>query len=320
MLSTKNLLVFNTQSFGDCLLSTHIATIMHKHYPEWNIHFAFRNDLTLTTAETNKEATLDMLNILGKQPYVKSVGLIKDGFYYGPIEIQFDAVIQIHGWSSELGLVRSQLKPVYDLFNIPGPIDTETKFWGGSLTWKDHNVIRIGLAGYLDFARKWKNHKEVEKLIKYFESIKNIKLLRFGVDSRPDKSYWEQIEELRTCSVLISPMGSLVHMAAGLGIDTISLTSVFPSEYDSPEFYHSGYHKSIKVDVQSNLHCGNFKCVRYKPEDNQQSWGNPTILYNDFWVENCDFTNNKKSCVYNTTADLIINEFEKWLNDRNNRI
>ena len=314
----KNLLVVNLQSFGDILLSTHIATLAHKYVPDWAVHFAFRKDLTLTTAEQDINATKDMMNIIGKQPYVKSVGLVENGLYHGPLENQPDAIIVIQGWSSELGIVRSQLKPFYDIFGIPDSIDTETKFWGGSLSWNDPTMAtRIAIPGDLDFLRKWGNEEEYKKFLAYLSETKyNIKIEKFGVDT-VSESYWNQLQRLHACSLVISPMGSLIHAAAGFGCDTINISSVFPSEYDSPEFYHSGYHKTIKVDTKSDLHCGSFKCVQFKPEDSQQSWGNPPTQFG-FWIKDCPYTKNKKSCIYNIKADLLIEKFEEWYGYRYN--
>jgi hypothetical protein len=105
-------------------------------------------------------------------------------------------------------------------------------------------------------------------------------------------------------------MGSLVHFAAGLGIDTISLTSVFPSEYDCPEFYHSGNHSSIKVNFPKR--CAEFNCIKLKQYDNQQTWGNPPTTFG-FWPKVCSYTSTGMSCNYNITADNIIEKFEAWI-------
>jgi hypothetical protein len=310
-----NLLVVNLQSFGDILLSTHIATLAKRYVPDWKVHFAFRKELTLTTAETNPAATKDMIDILSEQPYAASVGLVENGMYVGPLSSIPDKTIIIQGWSSELGIVKSQLKPFYDLFGITDSINTETQFAIKNSGLTSYDLV-VGLAGDLDFIRKWGNEEEYKKFLAYVSSdYYNIKIEKFGVDTTKE-SYYKQLQRLSYCDLVIAPMGSLIHAAAGFGVDTIALTSIFPSKYDAPEYYHSGWHKSIKVDTNSQFHCGSFACITYKPEDSQQSWGNPRTQF-DFWSKDCPYTNNKKSCVYNTPAQLIINEFREWY-DRNN--
>ena len=310
-----NLLVVNLQSFGDTLISTHIATLAKRYVPDWKVHFAFRKELTLTTAETNPEATQDMINILSEQPHVASVGLVANGMYIGPLNCVPDKTIVIQGWSSELGIVKSQLKPFYDLFGITDSINTETQFSIKSKNPTSYDLV-VGLTGDLDFIRKWGNEEEYEKFLAHVSPDNyNIRIEKFGVDVSKD-SYYKQLQRLNSCDLLIAPLGSLITIAAGLGIDTIALTTIFPSRYDTPEYYHSGWHKSIKVDTNSQFHCGSFACVTYKPEDNQQTWGNPKTQF-DFWTKDCPYTNNKKSCVYNISAELIIEQFKIWY-DKNN--
>lgn len=305
----KNLVICNLQSFGDILLSTHIARLSRKYLPGVKVHFFVRSDLTLTTAETNPEALLDVLKIIEQQDNIESVGLIRGDQLLTTQPITDFKILVIQGWSSDLGIVKSQLKPFYDMFNIDEPIDTETKFNVGikkTLTTKKV----VGLAGKLDFLRKWNNEEEYNKLRTYLDNHKVV-IKEFGVDIS-NHSYSDQLKELNCCDLLISPMGSLIHAAAGLNVNTISLTSVFPSEYDCPEYYHSGWHRSIKKDYPK--HCGTFKCVVEKPYDNQTSWGNPPTMFG-FWPKECGFMNDNKSCVYNIQAQDVIELFEEWYNE-----
>ncbi len=307
----KNLVVINTQAFGDCLLSTHIARLAKKYIPDIKVHFFIRADLTLTTAETSKEAFVDVLKILSMQTNIASVGVIVGDSLYPAIPIDDFKVILIQGWSSDLGLVRSQLKPFYDMFDIKDKIDTETIFNVNSnktLT----TELTVGLAGDVDFLRKWQNPSEYQKFLDHITQKKyHIRIEKFGVDVE-STSYSEQLKRLNNCDLLISPMGSLVHAAAGLNVSTISLTSVFPAEYDCPEFYHTGWHTHIKTEFPN--HCGTFKCVTPKTYDNQQSWGNPYTEMG-FWPAKCPYTDNKQSCVFNITANNIIEQFERWYDE-----
>jgi hypothetical protein len=316
----KNLLVINTQSFGDILLSTHIGRISKKYFPEMQVHIAVRDNLTLTTAENDPSALQDLLYIISLQENIKSTGFIANGLYYNPIFhnnlnlndlTKNTEVLVIQGWSSDLGIVKSQLKPFYDMFKITDPIDTETKFnflGAGKTT----DQLTVGLVGELDFIRKWHNKVEYQKFLDQISSKKyNMNIIKFGVDVEKEK-YSEQLTKLASCNLIIAPMGSIIHAAAGLGIDTISLTSVFPSIYDCPEFYHTGWHKSIKQMFPYK--CGNYACVTEKKYDNQTSWGNPPTEFG-FWPENCPHTINQKSCNFNITADMIIEKFEDWYNE-----
>lgn len=309
-----NLLIFNTQSFGDILLSSHIGRIAEKYFPDMYVHLAVRDNLTLTTAESNSEALRDALYILALQKNITSTGVIANGVHKMAyctknFETSGEAkTIVIQGWSSDLGIVKSQLKPFYDNFGITDPIDTETIFnFDGKR--KETGKLVVGLAGDLDFLRKWHNKEEYQKFLDRITSSKyNIDIIKFGVDVE-NQLYSEQLKKLYSCNLLISPMGSLIHAAVGLGIDTISLTSVFPYQYDCPEFYHSGWHQSVKQIFPKS--CVGYKCVTEKKYDNQLTWGNPPTEFG-FWPENCPHTINNKSCNFNTTAESLIEKFEEW--------
>jgi hypothetical protein len=319
---TETLAVINTQSFGDALLSTHIGRVAKMYKPDLKVHLFIREGTTLTTAESDKSALNEMLFLLSLQEGIESAGLLYPDGSMSPIygkptmlspELKNPKTLLIQGWSSDLGIVRSQLKPFYDLYDIKDPINTETKFTLCKEKVKQ-DKLTVGIAGDLDFLRKWHNKDQYKRFLDQIYSKKyNIKIERFGVDVSKE-GYYEQLLRLNNCDLLISPIGSLVHFAAGLGVDTISLTSVFPFHYDCPEFYHSGWHNSVKQIFP--LHCIKYNCVTEKKYDNQQTWGNPPTKYG-FWPENCEYTVNKKSCNYNITAEDLITKFEWWLNDKN---
>lgn len=313
-----HLVVANFQSFGDILISTHIARIVQKYSPLTKVHFCIRPDLTLTTAETDVNALPDIINILYKQENIASVGYIYPtgikpmvGDISGLTNDNYDLLV-INGWSSDLGIVKSQLKPIYDLYDIPGPIDTETKYNIEQLP--KPSTLTVGLAGEVDFLRKWHNKPEYDKFIDYLlRSSHNFNIERFGVDISTEP-YSKQMQRLSSCHLLISPMGSLIHFAAGIGVDTINITSVFPAEFDCPEFYHTGWHRHVKPSTP--FHCKTFECVSNKSYDNQLTWGNPATKWG-FWPINCPNTKNGYSCNKNTTADSLIQYFEEWYDNRN---
>lgn len=311
----KHLVIINTQSFGDILLSTHIARVAEKYVPDLKIHLAVRSDLTLTTAEKDKNALADVLYILYLQHNIHSTGVVHLNQYY-PVfykdqSLENPEFLIIKGWSSDLGILKSQLKPFYDKYNIKEDMDTETKFYFGGPP-KSTDNLTIGIAGNLDFLRKWGNEEEFNFFLAQINNSCYNKI-EFGVDSSPEP-YSQQLIKLTQCDLLISPMGSLIHAAAGLGIDTISLTSVFPAIYDCPEYYHSGWHRSCKPT--SPLHCINYKCVSTKLYDNQEAWGNPATTHG-FWPKDCQYTANGKSCNYNVKANDILHHFEDWIKYKN---
>lgn len=313
----KNVLIYNSQAAGDCLLGTHTATLYKKQFPDSKIYFCTRQGLVPTTSE-GEEETEELLNLIAIQKNIEAVGQIINT-PQGPAArlrgnsteaIQFDEVIEQHSWYSDLGIVRSQSASLFERYGQENFADTETQFNVGSEKTLPSDHIVIAMPGPLDWNRKTKNEalriSFLTKLKYYLEQNRiRAKILLVGRDVETG-SLLESMQKLNNCHIFIGPMGLPVHFAAGLGVDTINIGSVFPAQYDSPEFYHSGWHRSAK----SNLHCGTYACVSPKTFPNTSHEG-PSTKWG-FWPKKCSLTENSFSCVYNVSPDLLVSMFADW--------
>lgn len=317
----KNILIYNSQAAGDCLLGTHTAKLYKQKFPDSKIYFCVRQGLVPTTAE-GEEETKELLELIALQEAIDGVGQIINttngpavqllGDYKDPI--QFDEVIEQHRWYSDLGIVRSQSANLFERYGENFFYGTETSFNVNSNKNLPTDHIVIATPGPLDWNRKTKNEalriSFLTKLKYYLEqnSIR-AKILLIGRDVETG-SLLQSMQHLNNCHIFIGPMGLPVHIAAGLGVDTINISSVLPSEYDSPEFYHSGWHRSAK----SNLHCGTYACITPKifpdasHEGPKTKWG--------FWPKKCELTQNGFSCVFNTSPDMLISMFAEWYEEK----
>jgi hypothetical protein len=313
----KNVLIYNSQAAGDCLLGTHTARLYKKQFPDSNIYFCTRYGLVPTTAESENE-TAELLELIGIQEHIAGVGQIVNTTQGPAVQlvgenkepIKFDEVIEQHGWYSDLGIVCSQSASLFEKYDFVVFSDTETRFNVDSEKTLPTDHIVIGMPGPLDWNRKTKNEalriSFLTKLKYYLEQNKiPAKIMLLGRDVETG-SLLQSMQKLNNCHIFIGPMGLPIHFAAGLGVDTINISSVLPKEYDSPEFYHSGWHRSAK----SNLHCGTYACVTPKTfpdtshEGPKTEWG--------FWPKKCPLTENGFSCVYNTSPDLLVSYFADW--------
>jgi len=309
----KNILIINSQSFGDALLGTHLAKLIKA--PDTHISFAVRVNITLTTRENDSQALDDMLEIFSLQEGIDSVGVIQGNSFIHKKgipsnAIRFDKVYSQSEWFSDAGIAASMLIPFYDESGWPDKIKkVETSFNVGKSKNCPEDKINIAIPGKIDWIRKIGYYPK--NVIKYINSLKDIELVYLEQDTF--KTYLQALQALNDCHLFVGPMGSLTHAAAGLNVSTISLCSVFPAHYDSPEFYHSGFHSSLTAP--KSLHCGDYKCVSEKKiTERGKSWGNPPTLWN-FWVKTCPYTANDKSCVANIQEEDIISEIQKWLNN-----
>lgn len=317
----KNVLIYNSQAAGDCMLGTHTAKLYKKCFPDSKIYFCTRQGLVPTTAE-GEEESLELLQLISMQDHIEGVGQVlvtPDGpviqlFGDSKEDVPFQEIIEQHSWYSDLGIVRSQSSVLFERYGKENFSDTETSFNVGSDKTLPEDHIVIAIPGPLDWNRKTKNEAlRITFLtkLKYYLEQNSIpaKIRMLGRDVEAG-SLIQSLQNLNNSHIFIGPMGLTVHAAAGLGVDTISITSVFPNQYDSPEFYHSGWHRSAK----SNFHCGTYACITPKlfpeasPEGPQTKWG--------FWPKKCPLTENGFSCVHNTSPDQLVSLFADWYEEK----
>lgn len=314
----KNVLIYNSQAVGDCILGTHTARLYKQKFPNTNIYFCTRENLVPTTSEGEKE-NIDILHVLSLQEGITGVGQIvrtvngmSVKLFGSKDPVEFNEIIEQHAWFSDLGIVRSQSSTLFSQYGKDDFWGTETAFNVGSDKNLPSDHIVISTVGPLDWNRKTKNEAMrigfLSKL-KYYLEQNGIKA-RIALLGR-DVEYGSLLDSLRKLNnshIFIGPMGLHSHVAAGLGLDTITIPSVFPAEYDSPEHYHSGWHKTLK----SSIHCGNYACVKPKTysEDNKYPEGPHASM--GFWPKMCDETSNGFSCVHNISPDAIMELFADW--------
>jgi hypothetical protein len=314
----NNVAIINSQAVGDCLLGTHTARLYKQHFPDSYITFFVRQGLAATTAE-GEMLNNEILTLLIMQEGIDNVGVF-DGegvlhSYKVTPKDTFDEGIMQDSWFSDLGIVKSQSYKLIQKYPELDFNDTNTKFNIGAdkQILKDGAIV-IATSGPLDWNRKTKNEAlRVAILNGLKEYIKNNNInARFYFMGRDveDCNLIESLQRLNSCSLYIGPMGLPVHAAAGLGVDTIHITSVFPPEYDSPKFYHNGWHRPIK----SKNHCLTYSCISEKLFSKEVYPEGPPTKYG-FWPKYCDLTTNGKSCVYNTEAKQVIDAFDEWYNE-----
>lgn len=330
MENNKTVLVFNNQALGDMLLGTHMATLIKKDHPSWNITFAIQEEpmLTMSTNDPDKGAS-EMVELLRIQPNIDNFGLLNQqtgmlSIISGQQVQKFDIMYHQSEWWSDLGAAASMQVPYYKDKGIEitrENIDTETKFNVNSKK-ELPSHLRVATAGPLDWNNKVKRDETrlavLEGLYsvgistndKGIHSIDGVEVIQLGADMG-NNTYLESLQILNNCHLYVGPEGSMSHMAAGLGVDTILVCSVYPPEMVAPAYYHSGNHYSVQCRKEN--HCGDYRCIGDKPykDSTTQGWGNPPCKFTS-WPSKCPYTPNKRSCVWNVDAEDIINKFKEW--------
>lgn len=317
----------NVQAFGDVIHGINAARRYKQEHPDHLVSYVIRENFQLTTNESFSGVT-ETLEVLEHQPWLDSVGLaLVDnqgkvrGLNLNKKEEGFKKVDNfiIHAsWYSDLGISKSANLPIKHLISEELFNDTDIQLHV-PVSEIENDKIRISTSGPLDWNRKLQSENTRLELMFGIKDILESKGLDYeinmlGVDVG-NYTLFQSLQILKRHNLFIGPMGSLVHSAAALGVDTISVPSVFPAEYDCPEFYMTtGWHKT--VNHRSENHCGSYQCVATKlSTEDTKSFGNPPASFG-FWPRHCPYTKSTLSCTKTVQAKDILDKFESWINDR----
>ncbi len=311
--------IINTQAAGDCMLGTHTAKIYKRKFPDSHITFFVREGLVPTTGESDINDGV-VLRLIAMQDDIDAVGVVRrDGSLLILSEVgisKLDMILEQRAWFGDLGIAKSQHTPLLNNGFSIQESDTETVFNVGTDKNLPKDRLVITTSGPLDWNRKTKHDQLRVAILEGIQSYAktnniNLELVMLGRDVEREDLI-TSLQRLNNSHLYIGPMGLPVHLAAGLDVDTIHITSVFPASYDSPATYHSGWHRPIK----SKNHCGTYACVSEKNFSTQvyTEEGPPTAF--GFWPKLCPHTDNKLSCVYDTDPQDVINAFDDWYTQR----
>jgi hypothetical protein len=314
--------IINTQAVGDCLLGTHTAKLYKKKFPNTHITFFVREGLVPTTGESDINDGI-ALKLISMQEGIDSVGVLRrDGSLIAsdPAVKNLDEIIEQRAWFSDLGIAKSQHYQLIAKHGIEDFNDSETSFNVGNVKSLPSDMLVIATSGPLDWNRKIKNDSfrlaVTSGLIRYLQNNKiKAKLVSLGRDVEQEDLIGS-LQKLNNSHIYIGPMGLPVHLAAGLDVDTIHVTSVFPATYDSPAYYHSGWHRPVK----SKIHCGTYSCIREKPFLPQVYADEGPLASYGFWPKLCPHTTNKMSCVYNSEPEQVLELFDEWYQTKGHKL
>ena len=318
----------NTQAFGDIIFGINAARRYKKDNPDHLVSYCITSTFTLTTNE-GASGHSEVLEVLEKQDWLDAVGVVSfdssgrmQNIRINNDDAKFKTVdsVVVHGrWFSDLGISKSANFEIKDRLSEESLNDTSLQLVvdGDKL---DDDIVRIGIAGPLDWNRKLQSEILRLDVLKGIQDLMSEYALRyeitmFGVEMS-NYSLHQSLQLLKRQDLFVSPMGSLIHASAALDVDTVSISSIFPKEYDSPEFYaQRGIHKTVVAKAEN--HCESYACVVEKNSTgaNSSEPGNPTAQLG-FWPRHCPHTQSKFSCTKTYEKDQILSKVKEWLNEK----
>jgi len=330
----KHAVFFNSMAFGDCLFGINSARRFKEHNPDWLVSFVVRDNMRITTNDS-EDSLIEAVEVFSKQPWIDAAGIaiinkqgVLERISLSKTEEEFkkiDLFIPQVGWWTDFGNNISNNYRIKEY--LPEKIlnDGNLELYVESEK-TESNVLRIGMNGPLDWNRKLQKESlrlDIMYGIKDILDSRNMpsEINLFGVDVG-DLSMYQSLCLLNTHDIFIGPIGSLHHASAALGLDTISIPSIFPVKLDCPEFY-SKKGKHITVTHRKENHCGVYetKCLAtkmYEDRDSKKFTGQEGPHASlGFWPRKCPHTTSGWSCTRSVVAKDVLDAFERWLDDRN---
>lgn len=328
----KYALFFNSLAFGDTIFGINAARRFKEHNPDYLIGFVVRGNFNLTTND-GASGMQEALEVYSKQPWIDGVGYLaldeagRTSIIISNPDLQNrqpDIVFQQTRWWSDVGAVRSANYSCVEY--LP-----EEVLQDGNLHLHveiddpQDDILRIAMSGPLDWNRKLQSERTRMEVVFGMDEIlssRNIQseLNMFGVEMA-DYTMYQSLCVLKTHDLFIGPIGSFTHGAAALGLDTITIPSVFMPESDCPEFYTTkGNHYTVRHLPEN--HCGYdvLKCVTpklYENRDSEPAGGmeGPNAEFG-FWPRRCPHTESGWSCTKQVQAKNVLDTFERWLDGK----
>ena len=320
----KHILFINTQAFGDCIFGINAARRYKEDNPDHLVSYCITDRFNLTTNDGPAGAK-EVLEVFEQQPWLDAVGVVSfssqgqiQSMQINRSEEEFkkvDRIIMHYQWFSDLGISRSTNHPIKLEISNTSFEDGDIKLHVTGEKPKD-DIIRVGIAGPLDWNRKLQSESLRLDVLHSLKSLldssgRPYEITMFGVEIA-NYTLSQTLQILNRQNLFIAPAGSLIHAAAALNVDTITLGSVFPAQYESPEFYaSSGWHKTIKALPEN--HCGDFKCIVVKNSSERLAGpGNPPATLG-FWPRYCPHTETKLSCTKSYKAEQVVTKIKEWI-------
>jgi len=314
------ILLLASGGFGDAIVFTHLATLLKEKYPTYSIDFCIGDSFAFQFGNGNNKDILDILQIqnnidkLAIMNTENGMMTYSDGTTFDSTQPSpYEKLYLQRDFFTDLGYIKSLF---IDFINEEGLVPNigETKFnvFRDKTLPEKYPLNHIAVPGVKDWENKWSNNSADVKELYQILSDRGYILHIIGPEN--GKSYLENLQELAKCNMYIGTFGSIGHFAAGIGVDTITLSSIYSPVWDNPEFYHSGFHKAIVC--KPKFHCGTYACIQPKyysqPKSNPKSLGPPTLEDNNPWVSTCRYTASGKSCVASVEAKDFVKALDQW--------
>ena len=307
------ILVFQPISTGDIVVSSICAELFQIKYPGCVVDYCIEADVARDLLVGNP-FTRDII-VTRNWDLVKK----RDTLELGALAKEYDAVYSLYWWDAKPNMITSWLEDL-QLPTDYTRVRIYTKYYHEETADEVlKNQKRPLIMLQSDLGPKWDNQNKYNDLKTKLEKYGNViesggKHITYGVTA----------SMLRRCMLFIGAHGSLEHVAAAIGCQTITLSTIYKPEHVMVPFYQNKYRKSNEQCqvVRPKNWCGDFnRCITYVPTSvhhKQPPYGYP-YRFPPHMDKPCDYNGFKKTCVHEISVDEIIEVVDHTMEMRNEK-
>lgn len=180
----------------------------------------------------------------------------------------------------------------------------------------------LGMSGGYKIAVQIENAKW-EKGTRYAELKEGLK--KFGtvleLGKREGYSYLDDAEIIRQADLMVCTTGSIEHVSAAVGTQTVTISPVYNPEANCVAYYQNKYMPTNKqhVLVRPKDWCGNYACITENPDEliyKTPPYGFNPDRFPPHMVRDCNYGGFKKSCIHEIKVQDILEKVEQALSLR----
>ena len=314
------ILIFHPISIGDNIISSLAPELFQIKYPGCQVDYFTESPESVPILESN--------------PFINKVIIDKNWCKFrtrdtrgeipngkptedGELLKTYDMGYSVYWWNSP------EIESFLEDFDLPTDYTrlriypTEASMQKAKIALKDTNKLRICVQIEQS---KW--NKSFENYYKLLNELEEFGYM-IPIGKTPGFTYADDAAIISQADLMICSSGSIEHVAAAVGCQTVTLSPVYDPRENCAAYYQNNYLPENRkhVIIRPSDWCGNYRCVIKSPNDiiqKEPRYGfNSEGKFPHIHTKPCDYKDFKKTCIHEITVDEIISKVKEVIKKRN---
>lgn len=311
------ILIFQPCAIGDNVVASLGVELLHRKFPGCTVDFLTSTKESICLLESNPFINKVILNdnweVFNTRDTRHDPGVVNGcPSIDGPLKKEYDLALNLYWWNppmvesflSDLGLDTSYTRVRIYTEGV------EVNFKNYFKTELRKICIQKGMGG------KWSGdyHKLLSDLKTYGEVIE--------ISPELGLNYVQAAMLLSKADLTVCAEGSMSHIAAAVGCQTVTLSSVYNPKDVCVEFYQNKYLPENKkhITVVPKDFCGNYRCISYKIDSVRYEpppYRFPEPRTPPHMFKPCDYKNFQKTCIHEIKVSEIVDAVNHIMETKN---